>query len=76
MGGQRSLRRRILLLNLFIGSHLPLAGCNDESKTSGTMVQVSEEAKQHIQSRRETYYQEKAKTRKAQSKVKTRSSPP
>ena len=68
----RSPRGRTLLLILFIGACLPLMGCNDESKTSGTMVQVSEEAKKQIQGRRESYKakaQAKAKTRQDQSKV-------
>jgi len=47
---------------------LPLAGCSDDSRTSGTVVEVSEEAKKHIESRRDAY-KEKAKTRKDQSKV-------
>jgi hypothetical protein len=46
---------RILVLLLFIGSYLGLSGCNDESKTSGTMVQVSEEDKAFLKSKRETY---------------------
>jgi hypothetical protein len=66
----RSPRGRILLLMLFIGSYLPLVGCNDDSKTSGTMVEVSDEAKRHIQDRRETYKAKaKAKTRADKSKV-------
>lgn len=55
-----------------MGSHLILAGCNDESRTSGTMVEVSEEAKKNIESKREAYKakaQEKAKSRKDQAKV-------
>jgi hypothetical protein len=48
-------RGRILLLILFIGSHLPLIGCNDESRTSGTMVQVSEEVKAHQKAKAESY---------------------
>jgi len=59
---------RLLLLFLFCGSHLPLAGCSGDSRTSGTVVEVSEEAKKHIESRRDAY-KEKAKTRKDQSKV-------
>jgi hypothetical protein len=51
----RFLRGRNLLLVLFIGSSLPLAGCNDDSRTSGTMVEVSEEAKAHMKSKRESY---------------------
>jgi hypothetical protein len=69
----RSPRGRILILTFFVGSHLPLIGCNDESKTSGTMVQVSEEARKHIESKRDMYKElakEKAQTRKDQSKVK------
>jgi outer membrane murein-binding lipoprotein Lpp len=46
---------RILSVVLFIGSHLLLAGCSDDSKTSGTVVEVSEEAKQALQSRKEAY---------------------
>ena len=51
----RFLRGRILLLILFIGSHFPLAGCSDESRTSGTMVEVSDEAKAHLKSKSESY---------------------
>ncbi len=46
---------RIILLILFIGSHFPLVGCNDESKTSGTMVQVSEEQIAHRKAKAEAY---------------------
>jgi hypothetical protein len=70
MAVRRSTRGGIPLLILFVMSHVPLLGCNDESKTSGTMVQVSEEQKKHIQGRRENYYQDKSKTRKEQSKLK------
>jgi hypothetical protein len=45
-----------------------VSGCSDESKTSGTMVQVSEEAKQHIQSRRDVY-KTKSQPRKEPTKV-------
>ena len=48
-------RGRILLLVLFIGSHLPLVGCNDDSRTSGTMVEVSEETKAHRKAKVESY---------------------
>jgi hypothetical protein len=64
----RSPHGRFHFLALFIGLQLCLSGCNDESKTSGTMVQVSEEAKQHIQSRREVY-KSKAQPRKEPTKV-------
>lgn len=47
-------RGRVLLLCLFIGSHLPMIGC-DDSKTSGTIVQESEEAKAFLKSKRESY---------------------
>jgi hypothetical protein len=48
-------RRRILLLILFVSSQLPLSGCNDESRTTGTMVQVSEETKAYRKSKLENY---------------------
>jgi hypothetical protein len=48
-------RRRIPLLVLFIFSHFPMAGCTDESKTSGTMVQESAEAKAFRKTKSETY---------------------
>ena len=48
-------RGRPALLALFIGSHLLLSGCNDDSKTSGTMVQPSEEAKAQLEGRRKLY---------------------
>ena len=48
-------RGRVLLLILFIGSHLPLFGCTDNSRTSGTMVEVSEETKVHRKARSESY---------------------
>jgi hypothetical protein len=62
----RSPRGRCLLLALFGGSQLCLSACNDESRTSGTMVQVSEQAKKHIEGRREAY-KAKAEARKAKS---------
>jgi hypothetical protein len=34
---------------------LALPGCSDDSKTSGTMVQVSEETQAHRKARAETY---------------------
>ena len=43
MTAARFPRGRFLLLIVFIGSQLTLTGCTDESRTSGTMVQVSEE---------------------------------
>jgi hypothetical protein len=49
------LRGRILLLWLFMGSHLPLFGCTDNSRTSGTMVEVSDEFKAHTKSKLEKY---------------------
>ncbi len=55
MRTSRFLRRRILLLVLFIGGGLSLIGCGDESRTSGTMVQVSEEAKVHMKSKIDSY---------------------
>lgn len=63
-----SLCGRVLLLALFLGSHLSLTGCSDESKTSGTMVQVSDEAKKQIEDRRASY-KAKAKSPKEKSNV-------
>jgi hypothetical protein len=63
----------IFLLFLFIGSHLFLAGCRDDSRTSGTVVEVSGAAKEHIQSRRDAYKAKAdatAKTNKNRSKAK------
>ena len=48
-------RKSILLLGLFIGLVLPFLGCNDDSKTSGTMVERSEEAKAHMKTKIESY---------------------
>jgi hypothetical protein len=38
-----------------VTSGLVLPGCSDDSKTSGTMVQVSDETKAHRKSRAESY---------------------
>ncbi len=46
---------RLYLLILFIGSHSFLIGCNDESRTTGTMVQVSEQTIAHRNAKAETY---------------------
>jgi len=46
---------RILLMIVFVGSHCSLSGCNDDSKTSGTLVERSEEAKAHMKSKIESY---------------------
>jgi hypothetical protein len=48
-------RGRFLLVVLFIGFHFPLIGCNDDSKTSGTMVERSEEDKAHLKTKIESY---------------------
>jgi hypothetical protein len=55
MTAARFPRGRFLLLVVFIGSQFPLTGCTDESRTSGTMVQVSEEAKANLKSKSEGY---------------------
>lgn len=46
---------RYVVLALFIAVHLPVVGCNDESKTDGTMVQVSEAEKERLKTKREAY---------------------
>ena len=65
-----SRRGRVLLLFLFIGSYLMLTGCSDDSRTTGTLVEVSEEAEKAVE-RRKAAYKAKAKTKtpKDQSKV-------
>jgi hypothetical protein len=72
MSRARSRRGLFLLLIFFISSHITLIGCNDESRTSGTVVQVSEESKKNIESKRDMYKalaKEKAQARKDKSKV-------
>jgi hypothetical protein len=48
-------RGRALLTLLFISSHLLVMGCNDDSKTTGTMVEVSDETKAHQAAKRGNY---------------------
>jgi hypothetical protein len=45
----------ILVLVLFIASHLTLCGCNDNSRTSGTQVEVSDKVLAHRKARAESY---------------------
>ena len=58
---------RIWILLVFVGSQVPLCGCNDDSRTTGTMVQVSEERLAHWQAKAEAYKggPPKAKTKDA-----------
>ena len=48
-------RGRILVLIMFICSLLPMTGCNDESRTTGTVVEVSEEFEAHTKSKLGAY---------------------
>jgi hypothetical protein len=48
-------RGRALVLVLFIGSHMPLVGCTDNSKTSGTQVEVDPAAEAHRKAKGEAY---------------------
>jgi hypothetical protein len=59
---------RILALLLFGGSWLPLSGCSDSSRTSGTVVQVSEEAKQALAARKGAYQKKSKAAAEQQSK--------
>lgn len=43
------------MLCLFLGSPSLMSGCSDESKQSGTQVQVSEEQKAQLNSKRDMY---------------------
>jgi hypothetical protein len=36
---------RIFLLLLFVSSHVLLIGCNDPSRTTGTMIEISDAVK-------------------------------
>jgi hypothetical protein len=60
-------RGRVLLLALFVGSHLSLTGCSDDSRTSGTVVEVSPEAEKALENRKAGY--------KARKSVKEQSKP-
>ncbi len=55
MRGSRFPHGRVLLLLLFIGSHAPLSGCTDNSRTTGTLVEVSEETKAYRKTKIESY---------------------
>ena len=46
---------RILLLVIFVFSHLSLAGCGDDSRTTGTMLQVGEDEKARLKAKVEKY---------------------
>jgi hypothetical protein len=48
-------RGGIVLFILFVGSYLPLIGCNDDSKTSGTQVEVSDKVQARRDARAESY---------------------
>jgi hypothetical protein len=55
MSTMRLQRARILLLCLFIGSHAPLIGCSDDSKTSGTQVVENPQAAAHRKAKGAAY---------------------
>jgi hypothetical protein len=40
---------------LFFGSHLSLIGCNDESKTTGTMITITDAEKARLKTKKDTY---------------------
>jgi hypothetical protein len=46
---------RTLLLLIFIVSHLTLTGCNDDSKTTGTMLKETDEDRARIQAKLAKY---------------------
>ncbi len=58
---------RIVLLAIFVASHVGVAGCNDESRTTGTMVQVSAEDLARLENKAVNY---KAGPAKSQAKAK------
>ena len=61
----RSTRRSFLkILPLATVMPLTLIGCTDDSKTSGTQLKISEEAKGQINDMRDMYKAEKAPKKK------------
>jgi hypothetical protein len=48
-------RGKLVLLVIFVASHITLSGCGDDSRTTGTMIQVSAEEKARIKAKAETY---------------------
>ena len=48
-------RGRILLLVLFIGAQFPMTGCTDDSRTTGTVVEVPEEYEAHTKAKLGSY---------------------
>ena len=62
---------RIFLLAIFVASHMGVAGCNDESRTTGTMVHVSAEEQARLENKAKNYKAGPAKSRaKAKAKMK------
>jgi hypothetical protein len=57
---------RALVLGLLIGSHFATSGCTDDSRTTGTVVQVTEQQKAQVKSISATY---KARRQKNAAKV-------
>ena len=55
MRTEYGLPSRILFLLIFVFSHLTLVGCNDDSRTTGTMLQVSEDEKARLKAKVEKY---------------------
>jgi hypothetical protein len=51
MRSARSSLGRTLLLLIFIVSHLMLTGCNDDSRTTGTMLKETDEDRARIQAK-------------------------
>ncbi len=47
--------RNLILVLAFIVSHLPLIGCNDDSRTTGTMIEASDEVKAYRKTKGESY---------------------
>jgi hypothetical protein len=62
---------RTLLLLIFVVSHLTLTGCNDDSKTTGTMLKETDEDRARIQAKL-AKYKERSEAKIAKKKAATK----
>jgi hypothetical protein len=74
MRSARCLPGRTLLLLIFVVSHLTLTGCNDDSRTTGTMLKETDEDRARIQAKIAKYKErsEAKSAKKASAKAKNR----
>jgi hypothetical protein len=74
MRSARSSLGRTLLLLIFVVSHLTLTGCNDDSRTTGTMLKETDEDRARIQAKIAKYKErsEAKSVKKAAAKAKNK----